>query len=139
MSWSAALKLARKYLDKLMVVESVTGIYFLVKDGKIVYVGQSTNIFARVGTHKTDKDFDKAIYFECPSTELDDLEYELINILQPEYNKTGRHQGEYPPYFDFRLTKTEPSLAREIRKRIQAGKYSRRTVRSLQEIGLWDQ
>jgi len=31
MSWSEALKLTRKYLDKLMVVESVTGIYLKVK------------------------------------------------------------------------------------------------------------
>ena len=134
MSWSAALKLARKYLDKLMVVESVTGIYFLVKDGKIVYVGQSTNIFARVGTHKTDKDFDKAVYFECPSTELDDLEYELINILQPQYNKTGNPRERFP-YSGFN-NRSEASLAKEIERRIQAGKYSRRTVRSFQDIGI---
>ena len=136
MSWSAALKLARKYLDKLMVVESVTGIYFLVKDGKIVYVGQSTNVFARVGTHKTDKDFDKAVYFECSSTELDDLEYELINILQPQYNTTGNPLKRFP-YSGFN-NRSEESLAREIERRIQAGKYSRRTVRSFRELGLGD-
>jgi len=134
MLWHEALKLARQYLDKLMVVESVTGIYFLVKDEKIVYVGQSTNIFARVGTHKMDKDFDKAVYFECPSTELDDLEYELITVLQPKYNKTGNPQRRFP-YLGV-INKREASLAREIDKRIQAGKYSRRTVKSLQEMGI---
>ena len=136
MSWGAALKLTRKYLDRLMVVESVIGIYFLIKDKKIVYVGQSTNIFARVGAHKMDKDFDKAVYFECPSTELDDLEYELINILQPQYNKTGNPQERFP-YLDF-STRSEASLAKEIERRIQAGKYSRRTVRSFREFGLGD-
>ena len=134
MSWSEALKLTRKYLNKLMVVESVTGIYFLVKDEKIVYVGQSTNIFARVGTHKTDKDFDKAVYFECPSTELDDLEYELINILQPKYNKSGNPR-EHFPYLSF-INKREASLVKEIERRIQAGKYSKRTVKSFQELGI---
>jgi len=135
MSWSEALKLTRKYLNKLMVVESVTGIYFLIKDEKIVYVGQSTNIFSRVGTHKIDKDFDKAVYFECPSTELDDLEYELINILQPKYNKTGNPK-KYYSYLGLKPSKSEASLTREIERRIQAGKYSKRTVKSFQELGI---
>jgi len=62
------------------------GVYFLIKDEEIVYVGQSVNIFSRIGAHETLKDFDTFTYIECDKSELNIIEAKYIVKFKPKYN-----------------------------------------------------
>ncbi|GGI75025.1 hypothetical protein [Deinococcus wulumuqiensis] len=65
----------------------VRGIYFLLAQRQIVYVGQSINCHNRVRMHLADKDFDS--YAVLPATPTDDLNtLEALYILRfrPGYN-----------------------------------------------------
>ena len=63
-----------------------TGIYFLIKEKKIVYIGQSINIFTRIMTHAKYKKFDSYSYILCDESILDKLESLYIHVYQPELN-----------------------------------------------------
>lgn len=63
------------------------GVYFLVKGSCVVYVGQSTNVLARIAQHAKDgKDFDRACYIPCSESELDVVESLYIWSLRPVLN-----------------------------------------------------
>lgn len=66
-----------------------SGIYFLIQDNEIVYVGQSVNVLRRIGTH-ADKKFDAFAFVPCDKKALDKLETLYIHLLRPPLN------GEYP-------------------------------------------
>jgi len=40
-----------KYGDKLIPIETNSGIYFLIKNNEIVYIGQSKSVHVRVAQH----------------------------------------------------------------------------------------
>jgi len=61
-------------------------IYFLLYQGKCVYVGQSIEPFARIGSHMEDKVFDGAEIYPCDRRHLDRLESFFAYILLPELN-----------------------------------------------------
>jgi hypothetical protein len=80
-------------------------IYVLVWGERIVYVGQSTNVFARICSHRNRllrykkgkksynrNDWDRVIHFDrvwvrfCAKDELDYLELEMIRKYNPEVN-----------------------------------------------------
>src|SRR5687767_1064639 len=65
-----------------------TGVYHLIKDGTVVYVGQTTNVFRRIGSH-CDKDFDAFEFFPCSVAELDAVEQEHLKRLAPTLNVDG--------------------------------------------------
>lgn len=69
--------------------KDICGIYFLMKDDEIVYVGQSQSIYSRLYSHNKDinKKFDKYYYTEVSNNELDDKESEYIFKFNPIYNK----------------------------------------------------
>lgn len=67
-------------------VELKCGVYFLVKDWHVVYVGQSVNVLSRVAQHLGHKDFDKFAYLPCKPEELDLIESLYIHTLRPEQN-----------------------------------------------------
>ena len=73
------------------------GIYFLIRDGEIVYVGQSTcNILERIARHTRDKVFDSFTVIHMTSdVDLDRLEAEYVYQLNPEYNKTMPRNSPY--------------------------------------------
>ena len=60
------------------------GVYFLVRNDNVVYVGQSVSVPARVIQHK-DKDFDKVFYIQADD-DRHDIEDYFIGKLKPEYN-----------------------------------------------------
>lgn len=64
---------------------NVCGVYFLIKNSEIVYIGQSINIAARITSHK-DKDFDSVSYVTCRRSELDILESLYIIAYNPVLN-----------------------------------------------------
>lgn len=69
-----------------------SGIYFLLRDAEVVYVGQSTNVFARVATHSNDttKRFNRWCFIKVPRTSLDEVEQFYITLLRPEHNIAGK-------------------------------------------------
>lgn len=84
---------------KSLIVEKATnynnacGVYFLVKNGEIVYVGQSINIANRITAHR-DKDFDDVSFILCEPNNLNILETLYILAYQPKYNGFVSHGFE---------------------------------------------
>lgn len=76
--------------------EKIVGIYFLLRGGVCVYVGQSVDVLTRIHNHVGDatfgvlgnepKLFDSVSYFRCSCEDLDRLEARFIASLKPEYN-----------------------------------------------------
>jgi hypothetical protein len=62
------------------------GVYFLVQDHRVVYVGQSVNILTRIREHRASKVFNRFAYVACTKDELDFLESLYIHYLRPKYN-----------------------------------------------------
>jgi predicted GIY-YIG superfamily endonuclease len=61
------------------------GIYFLIRDNKIIYIGQSVNIPARIVNH-TKKNYTHIFCLECDESELDILERKYLQKFHPELN-----------------------------------------------------
>jgi hypothetical protein len=65
------------------------GIYFLIRAGAVVYVGQTNGLLARLARHRQlGKKFDAFAFIPCEPTELDALERTYICLLLPEGNST---------------------------------------------------
>lgn len=68
---------------------SGVGIYFLLMEGEVVYVGQTTNFLARLHKHQRDgKAFDAFSFMQCRPEDLDELEATYIDAFLPVYNRT---------------------------------------------------
>lgn len=70
------------------------GVYFLLNDNEIVYVGQSVDVFSRVLSHGKDpsKVFNRSCWVPVSRDELDDVEGALIAMLKPKHNTRGVSQ-----------------------------------------------
>lgn len=64
----------------------VCGVYFLINDDQVVYVGQSLNVYSRIAQHKNNKQFERFAFIPCPPTVLDRLESIYIHCLRPTLN-----------------------------------------------------
>ena len=69
-----------------MPVDKVCGVYFLIQSQRVVYVGQSVNVFSRILNHQAGKDFDSFAYIPCSPDILDRLESLYIHTLRPPLN-----------------------------------------------------
>lgn len=66
-------------------------IYFLCKNNRVVYVGQSTSLTGRLNQHaNTGKDFDEVFYVRCHAEKLDKTEKHYIEKLNPPLNRAGK-------------------------------------------------
>lgn len=66
-------------------------VYRLLDNGKIVYVGQSTNVTKRIKQHKKNKDFNEVEICLCTSKmHMDQLEAYEIHKNLPKYNKEAK-------------------------------------------------
>lgn len=83
----------------------ISGVYFLMDHKKnVVYIGQSKNLFARIGAHIKDnsKLFTHYAYIEIHPTALSEAERDYIQILKPKFNIMGlkwlrQAEQEYGP------------------------------------------
>lgn len=84
------MEVSKEYLLNNLKVredfESLCGIYFLLKNKEVVYVGQTTNFHQRIGAHK-DKDYDSYCFIKVEKEDLDKKEVGNIMFYQPKYNK----------------------------------------------------
>lgn len=67
--------------------ESLAGVYFLLWKGRVVYVGQSIDVFGRISQHRRrGRAFDAYNYVPCPVAELAAVESDYIAALLPSGN-----------------------------------------------------
>lgn len=83
-------------------------IYFLLKDDKVVYVGQSnSSVLGRINSHLKDKVFDE-VYYKSFSVEnvMDTYEKKFIMKYRPKFNKEVIHEGIKYAFFDLKTETT---------------------------------
>lgn len=70
------------------VPPKISGIYFLILNNRVVYVGQSVDIHRRVMQHRDDKKpFDEILFKEFPVEQLNEREAYYIDYYNPPQNK----------------------------------------------------
>lgn len=69
-------------------------VYFLLDNGEVVYVGQTTNGLSRPFSHY-DKEFDTVKAMPCPFDMLDWEEDKYIAKYKPKYNKCRNYNVVY--------------------------------------------
>ena len=63
------------------------GVYFLIKNKRVVYVGQSISVWNRISIHAGEgKSFDRAAFIACEKKHLDILEALYIHVFRPSLN-----------------------------------------------------
>lgn len=82
------LKSKKEIIDDAKIFMPKCGIYFLLEDSQIVYVGQSVNIYARIANHANEnlKKFTHYSFIECDRKDLSELEALYIGYLAPKLN-----------------------------------------------------
>lgn len=63
------------------------GIYFLISRKKIIYVGQSKNVLARVHRHRDTKQFTSWHWIPCRPGMLNAMERAYLDAFMPELNR----------------------------------------------------
>lgn len=84
-----------------------SGVYALVYQGVVVYIGKSKTMLIRIYTHRAQRGkkefpfsqvkgiaFDEVFVRPCPIDKLDALEYDMINLYKPRYNTQLKHFGK---------------------------------------------
>lgn len=68
--------------------KKVSAVYFLTSVDEIVYVGQASDVYARVSQHiyEGTKRFSHVFMLRCDRADLDDLERRYIKKFRPMYN-----------------------------------------------------
>lgn len=87
-------------LEGCMPVESLAGLYFLIKNREVIYVGQSSvDVLARISRHRREgRDFDAFSFLRCAPELLDELEAMYITALVPVLNLSlGRKSADLAP------------------------------------------
>lgn len=72
------------------------GIYFLIKNNEIIYIGQSVNILQRLFEHRVKKPHERFSYIECEVDKLNLLESLYIHKFNPVGN--GKNSNKYGAY-----------------------------------------
>ncbi len=83
--------IAKYAKDITSETDSVCGVYFLRDGKKIVYIGQSRNVYQRIAGHRKTKQFDGVDFLPCEKARLDELEGFFIRLLRPALN--GHDEG----------------------------------------------
>jgi hypothetical protein len=73
-----------------------SGVYFLVSEGRVVYVGQSLNVHKRITEHKS-LTFDCYTWIPCKAEALNKVESLYIHLLRPPGNAISRSGGMCAP------------------------------------------
>jgi hypothetical protein len=66
----------------------ICGVYFLVKNEEVIYVGKSIDLLTRVVSHVKTKDFDSFALIQCDEHMLDFEETKYILHYRPIQNKS---------------------------------------------------
>jgi hypothetical protein len=74
-----------------------TGIYFLARAGRVIYVGQTKHLLIRINQHRRRMKFEQVFFFHCDAKEMDELEGALIKYLAPSLNHSHRSGNKRAP------------------------------------------
>ena len=82
-------------LEAAIPTAKPSGVYFLIRNGEVVYTGQSVDVLHRIARHRREgKVFDAFSYIECEREEMDRLESLYIRALVPLENLSfGNHRA----------------------------------------------
>ena len=113
------------YHSEIKNDDPISGIYFLYYKNKLVYIGQSINIIMRLWSHRGQKLYDNAIYFNINNNRLL-IEKKLIEKYKPIYN--ARNNDKYIkneiyinnilPIFELNIFRKKYKLSRSVLKYI---------------------
>jgi hypothetical protein len=84
-------------VNNAIPLHSACGVYFLICEKRVVYVGQSKNVFNRVSEHAQGKNFDSYVYLPCEKDMLDKLESLYIHFLSPPLNGNAHNGSKVAP------------------------------------------
>lgn len=76
----------------------ICGVYFLIKNEEVVYVGQSVEFLRRIHEHYGKVDFDSFSFIECNMGDLRAEETKYILKYLPKYNKDAGRLTELAKY-----------------------------------------
>jgi hypothetical protein len=79
------LKPIHRHLHQ-MPLWSPSGVYFLVENNEVVYVGASSSVVKRIPNHMSNKRFSQAFFIPLPEEQILDIERSFIRVLKPRYN-----------------------------------------------------
>lgn len=68
----------------LLTVERMSGIYFLMRGGSLVYIGKSVNVLGRLTAHPVD--FDQAFFLPVSRGAITQVEMALLRLIRPPLN-----------------------------------------------------
>lgn len=71
-------------------IRKICGIYFLIHEEEVIYVGQSIDFYSRLAAHLRTFKFDSVTVIECPREKLDSLELLYIQKFSPRCNIMGK-------------------------------------------------
>lgn len=79
-------------VDKSRELVPLVGVYFLIQDKEVVYIGQAIDIYRRIGQHQYDKNkqFNRYAFILCDKSELDIIETLYIHHFSPKYNSQSK-------------------------------------------------
>lgn len=80
---------ATQILRRSIPLKPVAGIYFLIVQGAIKYVGRSRNLFKRLEEHRLRRVFDSYAVLPCAAEDAAIMEARYIAALRPEWNGLG--------------------------------------------------
>lgn len=90
-----------------------TGIYFLIKDAEVVYIGKTTDYPFRLKAHvRQQMDFDSVRFIECAECNLDSYEKRWINKFKPVHN--GTHKGKIEKHLQKVLSKPKVKIFKNM-------------------------
>ena len=84
-----ALLAAEDVLATPQAAPTSPGVYFLIRRGRIMYVGQSINPLCRLGQHAAERNFDSFVVLPCKQEDLSTIEGGYILKFRPPWNKSG--------------------------------------------------
>jgi ribosomal protein L24E len=108
------------------------GIYFIIKDGEVFYVGRSTNLATRVKESLSRSHCDTAFYVDLLPRDIYWNEKRYIRKLQPKFNRkhckrrggsggSGRKRKYTVEDILKHMSETRPMRTMEIYRRVRLG------------------
>ena len=86
---TARLKNITEILDIAQPVAKMCGIYFLIRDDQVIYIGKSNDVYSRVSEHRArGREFTKFSVVPCDPAHLSDIEAAYIKLFKPVGNRT---------------------------------------------------
>jgi len=92
-----ALLFPEEIVKASMPWNRTSGVYFLIDNSEIVYVGQAVNVYARIDQHSFTKTFSHYAFVPCKKELLDRLESLYIHFLRPKLNSNTHDSAKLAP------------------------------------------